>query len=165
MTREYIELMVQRNDAWLERGILAIWHYQTQDEKRDKDTKYNNGVGFNGADGAFMTSLGNILNKGYHLSEKQKFIARKKMRKYSGQLLRIAEDKTNDAQKQINSQRGANHGLNPKAGATPTVYGHTLEYAEELVKRINEKAGSVRATVGCMGGVIHYDENGMMYDL
>jgi len=63
-------------------------------------------------------------------------------------------------------QRGANHGLNPNAGTTPTVYGHTMEYANELVDRINKShGGKMRASVGCMGGIIHYDENGHMLDL
>ena len=94
MTREFIENKIQNDDRWLERGILAIWKYQTQSEKVQVNTHLFNGVGFNGPDGHFMTSLGNILNKGYHLSDKQKFVARKKMAKYCGQLLKIANEKT-----------------------------------------------------------------------
>jgi len=94
MTREHIEHMIATNDKWLERGILAIWKFQTRNEKVWVTTHEYNGVGFNGPDGHFLTSLGNILNKGYHLSDKQKFVARKRMKKYCGQLLKIANEKT-----------------------------------------------------------------------
>ena len=89
--RETIDAKVQSDDRWLERAVLAIWRFQTRDEKMDEATKLNNGVGFNGTDGKFLTSLGNQLNAGRHLSEKQRYVARGKMRKYTGQLLRIIE--------------------------------------------------------------------------
>jgi len=93
-TREFVTDKIMTDDRWLERGILAIWKYQTANEKRDEATELNNGVGFNGVDGKFLTSLGNWLNRpGTHLSEKQKFVARKKMKKYAGQLLRIIDNK------------------------------------------------------------------------
>jgi len=89
--RKNIDAKVQGDDKWLERAILAIWRFQTRDEKRDEATEHNNGVGFNGVDGKFLTSLGNQLNSGRHLSEKQRYVARRKMKKYTGQLLRVIE--------------------------------------------------------------------------
>jgi hypothetical protein len=91
------------DDRWLERGIFAIYLYQTRDERQVQTTKYSNNVGFNGTDGHFMTSLGEWIahrtngNKkstafGHCLSEKQKAIARRKMLKYAGQLVRISEN-------------------------------------------------------------------------
>jgi len=102
MTREFIENKIATDDRWLEKGILAIFKYQTEHEKKIVGTCEWNGVGFNGADGSFMTSIGLYLHKAHYrynkpigtiLSSKQKYVARKRMMKYSGQLLKIAEQK------------------------------------------------------------------------
>jgi len=98
LTKEQIEQNMATSDRWLERGIHAIWEFQTQSEKARCDTHLFNGVGFNGVDGKFMTSLGNQImgkvrrgvNFGDCLSPKQKICARKRMKKYAGQLLKIA---------------------------------------------------------------------------
>jgi len=95
-TKELIQNKIATDDRWLERAILAIWNYQTRSEKVRCDTHLYNRVGFSGCDGNFLTSLGNILNKGYHLSDKQKFVARKRMGKYAGQLIRIIEGKNEE---------------------------------------------------------------------
>lgn len=93
ISSNFIANKIDTDNRWLERGVLAIWKFQTQTEKFNTATQFNNGVGFNGADGHFLTSLGNILNKGYHLSPKQIIVARKRMKKYVGQLTRIANAK------------------------------------------------------------------------
>jgi hypothetical protein len=90
MTANEIKVKIASDDRWLERGILAIWKFQTASEKAQKDTHLYNSVGFNGPDGKFLTSLGNILSRGYHLTDKQKYVARKRMSKYAAQLERIA---------------------------------------------------------------------------
>jgi len=100
MTKDIIKNKLANDNTWLERGVLAIWKRQTQDEKIATCTKYHNGIGFNGVDGTFMTSLGNQINRksqsgvkiGTCLSPKQITIARKKMQKYAGQLLLIANE-------------------------------------------------------------------------
>lgn len=92
-TKEQIQENVLKNDQWLVRGLLAIFDKQTSDEQYSEETKYHNGIGFNGVDAPFMSSLAvQYRNKGF-LSEKQKVYARKKMKKYCGQLLKIANGK------------------------------------------------------------------------
>jgi len=93
LTKDHIKRKLQTDDRWLEAGVLAIWRFQTEHEKVCVNTLNHNNVGFNGADGSFMTSLGNYLNRGNHLTDKQKYIARRKMVKYAGQLLQIAKRK------------------------------------------------------------------------
>ena len=78
---------------WLERGIVALYERQTKTEQSSGVTKEENGVGFNKVDAAFLSSLAEKIQQGWQLSEKQLFIARKKMKKYSGQLARIANSK------------------------------------------------------------------------
>jgi len=104
MTKDFIAEKMATDDRWLERGILAIWKFQTKQEKSVEATLLYNGVGFNGVDGKFMTSLGTQIaekiSRGYCsgecLSVKQKYHARKRMKKYAGQLLRIANEGGNN---------------------------------------------------------------------
>ena len=56
-------------------------------------TVEDNGIGFNGVDGAILSSFAQQLNRTGSLSPKQLFIARAKMVKYAGQLLAIAREK------------------------------------------------------------------------
>lgn len=96
--KEFIREKLETNDVWLYRGILAIYDRQTQDEKRINDTVDRNGVGFNAFDADIMSSFAKVLMEkrdlGYplSLSVKQKSIARRVMKKYAGQLARIANN-------------------------------------------------------------------------
>jgi hypothetical protein len=98
-TKDLIKDKIATDDRWLYRGILAIWRNQTKSEKLAVNTHLNNGIGFSGPDGVFLTSLGNILRgqekRGLplKLSEKQTYVARKRMAKYAGQLYNIIVDK------------------------------------------------------------------------
>jgi len=45
------------SDKWLIRGLLRIHSRQTHDERDAQETKYSNGVGFNGSDARKMTGF------------------------------------------------------------------------------------------------------------
>ena len=82
-TKEEIKGLIEsRNDAVI-RGMKRIYDLQTEDEKENGGTYYNNGVGFSGVDGDIMSSFVEFYNKSGFLSPKQMKIARKKMLKYS----------------------------------------------------------------------------------
>jgi hypothetical protein len=88
-----IELLETRRDA-IERAILALYRLQTEDEQSSQETKHSNGVGFNGADARFMSSLVDwMINKGRRLSFKQAEAAKNKLKKYANQLANIANKK------------------------------------------------------------------------
>jgi len=89
-SREHIKAMLEVNDAWLMRGIVAIWQRQTNQERRIERTLENNGVGFNGCDAEFLSSLACQIQERGSLSPRQIDWARKKMIKYAGQLAKIA---------------------------------------------------------------------------
>jgi hypothetical protein len=102
-TVEEIRAKIWTNNKWLVRGILAIYDCQTADEKSSQNTKYHNGVGFNGRDANIMSSFARQIqswqsqeNPRYSnpLSPKQFELARRAMQKYAGQLARIAAEKT-----------------------------------------------------------------------
>jgi hypothetical protein len=92
-TKASIRAMIEANDGWLYRAILAINKGQTANELVQGGTLEDNGIGFNGADGGLLMRFASQLNRTGSLSPKQTFIARKKMVKYSAQLLSIAREK------------------------------------------------------------------------
>ncbi len=89
----HIRKMVATDITWTRRAILALYEHQTDDEKNSELTKENNSRGFNSFDATFLSSIAKQLLAGRRLSEKQLVASRKALRKYSGQLLRIAEAK------------------------------------------------------------------------
>lgn len=89
-----IRQKLETDNNWLIRGLLAIYDYQTQDEQDAQNTHHHNGVGFNGRDANFLSSLAEQCKAGRELSEKQIKYCRKSMLKYSGQLARMAKTKT-----------------------------------------------------------------------
>ena len=92
-TKESVrELLETRDDAVI-RGMIRIYDLQTDGEKSVMDTVEHNGVGFNGVDGHILSSFVEFYNKTGFITPKQMKLARKKMLKYSGQLLKIIEKK------------------------------------------------------------------------
>jgi len=89
-TRDEIDLNLQTSQKWLERGVLAIFNFQTRDEQAAEETQVRNRVGFSGSDARLGTYYAKWLMSGKHLSGRHLLLARKIMRKYSGQLTRIA---------------------------------------------------------------------------
>lgn len=92
-TQEDIKELLKHNDKALIKAILVIYSYQTETEKAWGETKFDNGMGFNGLDANILSSFAEQYNKRHFLTDKQLFIARKKMPKYAGQLLKHMEAK------------------------------------------------------------------------
>jgi hypothetical protein len=98
-TKNEIRENLLTSDAWLIRGLIAIFQYQTASEQVSDNTTENNGVGFNGVDSFILSKFAkfclDIKNNGRKpfLTPKQKAIALKKMPKYAGQLAKIANGK------------------------------------------------------------------------
>ena len=93
LTVEFVREMLATNDAWVLRGLIAIYHKQTESEKIAKATSASNGVGFSGVDAEFASSLAEQAIKRGSLSPKQMTYARKIIKKYAGQLVRLAKEK------------------------------------------------------------------------
>jgi len=95
-TKDQIKTKLQNDDGWVIRGVMAIFKYQTYAEQKIEHTQDLNGVGFNGPDSFILTSFAKQLNhkksknRALALSQKQMYIARKKIMKYAGQLAKIA---------------------------------------------------------------------------
>jgi hypothetical protein len=99
---------LQTSDKWLIRGLLAIYAKQTADERASENTKYENGVGFNGTDANILSSFAKqvLAWEATPANERryptplslprgdkpgQMGLLRRKMLKYAGQLARIAD--------------------------------------------------------------------------
>jgi len=84
----------------VERAVLVLYARQTTDEQFLETTNESNSVGFNGTDAKILSSFarqildnrGNWPN-GKRLSPKQMGMARRKVQKYTRQLLEEAEAK------------------------------------------------------------------------
>ena len=92
-TKDSIKDLLKHNDKALIRAILVIYSYQTDNEKAWGETKYDNGMGFNGLDANLLSSFAQQYEQRHFLTDKQLFIARKKMPKYAGQLLKHMSSK------------------------------------------------------------------------
>lgn len=88
--RENIREMLAKSDKAVIRGMIRIHSFQTAEEQSAGITVEDNGMGFNGLDAEFMTSLVNFHKERGFLTDTQMTLARKKMLKYAGQLARIA---------------------------------------------------------------------------
>ena len=89
-TKDEIKRLLETNDKMVSRSLLKLFEYQTSSEQDTEETSENNGVGFNGIDAGFLTSVAKQIIAGRSLTEKQLKATRKSILKYSGQLTRIA---------------------------------------------------------------------------
>ncbi len=95
-TAQMVKDCIDRNDTDVCKAVVTIYRKQTKSEQGSYSTHETNGVGFNKLDAEILTSFAKqiIFNKSigrrYLLSRKQMEIARKKVRKYAGQLAKIA---------------------------------------------------------------------------
>lgn len=88
--KEKIIELLENSDEMVRRSVVKIYQYQTDDEQRTEQTRHHNGVGFNGVDGEIMSSFAKQIMSGRKLTDNQLGMARKKIRKYAGQLTKIA---------------------------------------------------------------------------
>lgn len=91
-TKDEILHLLETNDKMVIRSIVKIFEKQTEDEQQTDSTNHHNGVGYNGVDAEFMSSLAKQVLAGKKLTEKQMVHARKKIKKYAKQLTRIANN-------------------------------------------------------------------------
>ena len=91
--KEEIRTMLETRDVAVRKGLVSILKFQTRQEVDSEETIEDNGVGFNGADAPFLTSLAMQVAAGRTLSKKQMMFGRKRILKYSGQLARIANSR------------------------------------------------------------------------
>ena len=93
-TKDEIKDKLKNDIRWMERGVIVLYHRQTQDEKRVKETVESNNIGFNSSDSRYLTWVAEWLLKDgrNHLNEKHKEKVGKSLPKYWGQILSIIKE-------------------------------------------------------------------------
>lgn len=88
-TTDDIKTLILTRDDAVKNALVRIYDYQTSQEKLSQNTIENNKVGFSGADGHILSSFAEFYKTRNYLSDKQIQFARKRLVKYSSQILRI----------------------------------------------------------------------------
>lgn len=104
-TKENIWKNLSTDDKVLYWALLNMLRMQTPDEQVELRTTHVNSRGFNSADAAFGTSLAQQYQVRKSLSQKQKDMARKMLRKYCGQLADIANENWARKQREMGLQK------------------------------------------------------------
>ena len=92
-TKEQIKENLSTNLSWMERTVIVLYNRQTEDEKFSKETKHQNGIGFNGTDSRYLTWVAEYLLKGNHLSGRHIEKVGKKLPKYWRQVKELIEER------------------------------------------------------------------------
>lgn len=103
------KLLVEKLKRELETGptqvlaeaLLAIYEQQTVAERHIGSTIEHNGRGFSGRDAEILTSFANWWKAKGWFSPKQIAVLRKKMPRYAGQLLRLADEKAAEVASEV----------------------------------------------------------------
>jgi hypothetical protein len=89
----YLKHKLTTCSNWALRCLEVVYANQTADEKEFAHTKHDNGIGFTGTDGEFMSSLAEQYAHRKSLSPKQMCILMKRMGKYHKQVLAVTTDR------------------------------------------------------------------------
>ena len=82
-----LKSQIARNNNQAVKALLTIYRNQTYEEQTVQETIEDNGIGFNGTDAEFCSSLAENYLRFHRLSDKQYNSLRKVMQKYAGQLI------------------------------------------------------------------------------
>lgn len=89
---KYVKFQLKSNPAWATKALVRIFtEGQTPDEQVADVTRYNNNVGFSGADVEILSSFAKQYMKKGRLSDKQMALLHKKISKYSRQVINFSD--------------------------------------------------------------------------
>jgi len=90
--KQFVRGQLGTNPAWALKALVRIFQEnQTAEEQQIETTKEDNGIGFTGTDGNFLSSLAKQYIARGSLSEKQMAFVFKKMPKYSKQVIQMSD--------------------------------------------------------------------------
>ena len=90
---EYVRNKLANDQKWALRCLVTIMGFQTDDEQMTGQARYDNNEGFTGSDSEFMTSLATQYKSRGSLSPKQMTHVKKKMKKYSRQVMTVIDER------------------------------------------------------------------------
>ena len=88
--------LIQKDDAFVCRVLVALYNLQEADEKRDRTSRHKNRVGFSSPDAAIFSDFARYINKSGYLTPRQLGVCRGPWRggipclaKYRKQIIRL----------------------------------------------------------------------------
>jgi hypothetical protein len=90
-TKEVIQQKLSSDLRWIERGVLVLFDRQTEDEKTQQGTRWENGRGFNKSDSNYLTYISKYLLSGRHLTGVHLEKVSSKLPKYWRQIMEEIE--------------------------------------------------------------------------
>lgn len=97
ITKEEIQQKITTDPRWALRALTRLYERQTRDEQLSAQTSHLNGQGFTGPDAELLTSFYQQYKQRGWLSAKQTEYLFKRMKKYAGQIYRIAQQREEEA--------------------------------------------------------------------
>lgn len=91
--KEQIKSLLDENEMAVKVAIVRIYDRQTDEEKHQKQTIEENGVGFSSCDSFYLSQLALKAKAGKRFTDAEMAIGRNKIKKYAGQLADIANRK------------------------------------------------------------------------
>lgn len=82
-----LKSQIAKNNNQAVKALLTVYRNQTYEEQTVQETIEDNGIGFNGTDAEFCSSLAENYLRFHRLSDKQYSSLRKVMQKYARQLI------------------------------------------------------------------------------
>lgn len=92
-TEEQIKEKLSTDQRWIERALVVLHDLQTKEEQSIGTTIEDNGKGFNGMDGRYLSYCANWVRKGKPLNEKHMKKCGEKLPKYWKQISNMIENK------------------------------------------------------------------------
>lgn len=90
--KAFVRNKLGTSQAWMLKGLIAIYNLQTVEEQSSGQTNEDNGVGFTGCDAEILSSFAEQYLQRGRLSPKQMEIIRKKMPRYWAQIISISNN-------------------------------------------------------------------------
>lgn len=81
---------ITRDGKRAARALIRIYQYQAHDEKKARDVRFRNGVGFVPCDARLLSGIACWVLAGHELTEKQFACVKDRIGKYAGQLVEQA---------------------------------------------------------------------------
>lgn len=81
---------ITRDEKQAARALIRIYNYQVEDEKKSRDVKYHNNVGFMPQDAKLLSGIACWVLAGHALTERQFNAVKDRIAKYAGQLVNQA---------------------------------------------------------------------------
>ena len=86
-TKEDLYKKIDNDDEFATGCLMLLYGFQTEDERADQKTTYNNNAGFSGVDARFMSSVAQFYLKTKNITPGQIAPVKRNLKKYHRQLL------------------------------------------------------------------------------